>query len=246
MTATFHYQYQSKHLLRPVRGLMKHWYRGSQFRCNICGNHFRRFIILGEKHGRSLCPACGSVESSRLIWLYLTNEVLGKKNKKKFLLCSPEPVLLKKMKKHDIDLAIVQRDDLISPQPKNSRQLTGGVFDVILFLHQLEYLDESEEVLPVLKRLLRPGGFVLIQTLVNQAMDRKYDKIVSDEDRDRLKEFMKPGVKRVFGSDLQKTLSKAGFMVETIDYGSRLGSAAVQYYQLGKGQHELIYKCKKP
>ena len=212
-------------------------------RCNVCGRSFNRF--LRERYRESArCPGCGSLESTRVLWFYLSNEVLGKKNKNRFLYFSPESSLYKKLMSWDIELSEMPNeyfDRLNSEEPK----LTGSRYDVILFPQMLQFAKEEHVVFSELKRLLRPGGFVVLMTLVNWEMDRMYEKPITEEDRDRLKNFYEPGLQRVYGADVAKRLSKAGFHVETIDYPDQLGSVAREYYRLGDGSREMIFKCKK-
>lgn len=235
-------------LLSLLKKFNKHWYKGEKVRCNICENNFRFFLPFRPGvRKNAVCPVCRSTEADRVLWFYLTNEVLGKKNKRKFLYFSPHPVILKKMQGYDIDPEIATKDYFILHQFENKeKRLKGGVYDVIIFSRQLEFLDDDELVLAELRRLLRTGGFVVLQTIVNPEMDRTYEHIVNDEDRDRLKQYFEPGVVSIYGVNFHKHLAKAGFKVEVIDFAHRLGEGAIDYYRLGNGVRETIYKCKKP
>jgi SAM-dependent methyltransferase len=221
-------------------------FSGQRVRCNICGQNFRRFRRdTIQKRENVRCPECGSLESGRVLWFYLTNEVLGKKNKKKFLYFSPEPSLLAKLNKFNIKIDTESLDYLESIQKDGFDKRKGGKYDVILFIHLLQRVSDEQLVFSELLRLLRPGGFVLIMTLINWDMDRTYEKPETEEDRDRLKNYYSPGLVRVYGSDVAKRLVKAGFDVETIDYADQLGDAARDYYRLGDAAREIIFKCKK-
>jgi SAM-dependent methyltransferase len=212
-------------------------------RCNVCEKSFSHF--LRERHRENArCPGCGSLESTRVLWFYLSGEVLGKKNKNRFLYFSPEPSLFKKLINRDIEL-IEKPMGYFDVMNNTESKLQGSRYDVILFPQVLQFVKEEHVVFTELKRLLRPGGFVVLMTLVNWEMDRTYEKPVTDEDRDRLKRFYEPGLQRVYGADVEKRLIKAGFHVETVDYADQLGSAAREYYRLGDGNREMIFKCKK-
>jgi SAM-dependent methyltransferase len=222
------------------------FFKGERVRCNVCSKNFKNFDkdeITKRENAR--CPACNSLESTRNLWFYLSNEVLGKKNKNKFLYFSPEPVLLEKLKRFNIELEERLLEYFNNLQIPNFEKLPGSRYDVIIFSHLLQYVKDDQTVFSELKRLLRPGGFVIILTLINWEMDRTYEKPVTDEDRDRLNRFYEPGLERVYGADFQKRLVKAGFGVETIDYADQLGSVAREYYRLGDGTREIIFKCKK-
>jgi SAM-dependent methyltransferase len=218
--------------------------KGGKVRCNICGKNFKHF----EKERERLnarCPECNSLESTRTLWFYLSNEVLGKKNKNKFLYFSPEPVILDKLKQYNIKLHECSIDYFNNLQIDDFEKFPGSRYDVIIFSHLLQHLKDEQAVFSELKRLLRPGGFVIIITLINWEMERTYENPVTEEDRDRLNRCFEPGLERVYGADFQKRLVKAGFGVEIIDYADQLGSVAREYYRLGDGTREMIFKCKK-
>lgn len=194
-----------------------------------------------------MCPYCDSIESTRVLWFYITNEVIGKKNKNNFLYFSPEKAILKKLQALDISLQTSKISYLnnIEKTP-HEKKLEGGKYDVIIFHQQLQYITNEKPVFEELKRLLRPGGFVIITTIINWEMDHTYENITTDEDKDRLKSYFEPGVQRIYGSNFHKHLKKTGlFDVEEIDYAFQLGNAAINYYQLGNRSREIIFKCKK-
>lgn len=234
-------------VLSPIRHFYKFVLKGEKVRCNVCGETYKRFRAFGvNKRENSLCPNCYSLESTRILWFYITNEVIGRKNKKKFLYFSPEISLLEKLQNYKINLKTVGFSYLnqLNKLP-HDQKLKGGKYDVILFSHLLQYTIDETMVFEEIKRLLRQGGFALIVTIINWEMERTYENITSEEDKDRLKEFYEPGVKRVYGSDFYKHLIKAGFEVEVVDYAEQLGNSARTYYQLGNGVREMIFKCKK-
>jgi SAM-dependent methyltransferase len=222
------------------------FFSGKRYRCNICGHNFRRFTHDPNLNRENVCcPECGSLESDRVLWFYLTNEVFGKRNKNKFLYFSPDSAILEKLGHYPVQTdveSIGYFEKLIDQQIE---KLPGGKYDVIIFAQLLQIVSDEQETFAELKRLLRTGGFIIIMTLVNWSMDRTYEKPASDEDKDRLKNFYFPGIERVYGSDIAKRLVKAGFDVETIDYADLLGNSAREYYRLGEGAREIIFKCKK-
>jgi SAM-dependent methyltransferase len=216
--------------------------KGDKVRCNICGNTFKKFLRHGKaKRANSRCPICGSTEASRTLWFYLSNEVIGQKNKRNFLYFDPDKAIVNKLESLPINLTQHSKDYFAL----KSEKLKGGFFDVILLPHVIQYLKNEDHVLEELHRLLRPGGFVLIMTVINWEMDRVYENPQTEEDKSRLGESMEPGIARVYGSNFQKHIERAGFRVEAINYPEQLGAPAHQYYRLGNEMREMIFKCKK-
>ena len=241
-----HHRYQGSGLFSPVRLARRYFLKGVKYRCNVCEHNYARFLPYGYvKRENALCPGCGSIESTRTLWFYLTNEVLGKKNKNKFLYFSPEKAMLKRLEKQAIDLDVRELNYFKTLGDEQGASLKGGVYDVIIFSHLIQYVKDDMQAFSELRRLLRPGGFVILQTIINPKMDRTYEHIETPEDQDRLKNFFEPGVESIYGANFHKHLVKAGFSVEVIDYADQLGNAAKTYYSLGDGERELIFKCKK-
>ncbi|MCF8357355.1 MAG: class I SAM-dependent methyltransferase [Prolixibacteraceae bacterium] len=219
---------------------------GNKFRCNVCGstfNHFKKKKAQSHIHYR--CPRCRSDESLRSLWFYLSNEIIGKKNKKIFLVFGKNKLLVKKLKDFGITPKIVGTDYITPFGNKKTKILTGNIYDVIILSHVLQFVDDDQLVYSELKRLLRPGGIALIQTATNPEMDRTYENIKTSEDIDRLKEHYEPGYLRIYGANFSKHLTKAGFDVEVVDYAGQLGPHARRYYQVGRSERELIFICKK-
>ncbi len=228
------------------RGIFQLLFKGNKVRCNVCVSSFRSFLPATISQSKSfVCSSCGSDDALRALWFYIKNEILGKKNKNKFLWFSPTSQIRKTLKRLDIDVSIPDAHYL--PKLDNGGdKLQGGYFDVIVFSHELQYFEEDETILAELRRLLRTGGVVLIQTIVNPEMDRSYEQISTDDDRDRLRKYYEKGMRTMYGANFGKHLARAGFEVEAINYAERLGEGAITYYKLAQSYRNTIYKCKKP
>ncbi|MFA9390757.1 MAG: methyltransferase domain-containing protein [Prolixibacteraceae bacterium] len=231
----------------PVRWFYKVRLKGDKVRCNVCEKNFQRFRSIGRPEiNKAMCPNCYSLESTRLLWFYLSDEVLGRKNKNNVLYFEAEKAVLNRLLANGIKVEVAGLKYLnqLNSEKRQADRLMGGQFDVVLLSHVLEFTNDENSVFEELKRLLRPGGFVLLQTAINWEMDRSYQLPQTTEDQERLKKYFVPGVQRIFGSNLENQLIKAGFDVEKIDYADQLGGAAIKYYQLGSNG-EIIFKCKK-
>jgi hypothetical protein len=60
------------------------FYKGGKVGRNVCRKTFNWFMSPG-KMGNICCPECNFHESTRTLWFYLSSEILGKKNKNRFL-----------------------------------------------------------------------------------------------------------------------------------------------------------------
>ncbi|HPR30693.1 MAG TPA: methyltransferase domain-containing protein [Prolixibacteraceae bacterium] len=228
------------------QGIVSFLLKGRKYRCNLCGSTFR--ILQRDKYQQrenARCPRCQSDESMRTLWFYLTNEILGRKNKNRFLFVGNESILTRKLKESPLVFEYCDPAYFHAPGSDDFDRLPGNVFDVVILHQVLQYIPDDQLVFSELRRILRPGGIALIQTLIHPDMDRTYENISNPDDIDRLKAHYEPGVLRIYGTNFSKHLARSGFEIETVDYAEQLGTAARNYYRLGMGPREMIYKCKK-
>jgi len=224
------------------------WYKGNRVVCTLCNGRFRTFLPAGIKpRPNALCPACGSLERHRLLWLYLQNQTNLFSKNLKVLHFAPE-VVLQKLLGSLSNLDYVSAD-LDSPLAKVRMDITripfeDGAVDVILCCHVLEHVSEDKKAMRELFRILKPGGWAIIQSPVDLNRENTYEdtRIVLPEERERL--FGQKDHLRVYGRDYKDRLLKAGFTVTVDGYVKGLGTALVQSY--GLMEDEDIFFCTKP
>lgn len=188
--------------------------------CPICGTRAARFLPFGLAGRRNAqCPACGSVERHRLLWIYLTRKTDILRRRLTVLHSAPEaclePILraLPNLRYRSVDRYNPAADvaaDLTS-LPFSDRR-----FDVVLTSHVLEHIRDDGAAIGELARVVRPGG----QAIVMVPFDPK--RPVTEEGADiadpaeRMARFGHPFHFRIYGRDLVDRLSDAGFRVETV------------------------------
>jgi predicted SAM-dependent methyltransferase len=124
-----------------------------------------------------------------------------------------------------------------------SIQFEDNVFDVILCSHVLEHIVDDQKAMGELFRVLKPGGWALVQSPVDLNRDKTFEdfNIVSPDDRE--KAFGLSDHVRVYGRDYKDKLEAAGFTVKIDDYVTTLGIDIVGKY--GLHEDEDIYFCTK-
>jgi SAM-dependent methyltransferase len=144
------------------RRLTSFWYKGKAHQCNICGFQLRRFVRLHDYD--KLCPNCGSLSRTRLLFKLLKDEDLFHG---KVLHFSPSRILYQTLKSYNIEyyssdfenefLADFNYD--ITSIPVND-----NFFDLIICYHILEHIEDDRKAISELYRVLKKGGICLIQT----------------------------------------------------------------------------------
>ena len=115
-------------------------------------------------------------------------------------------------------------------------------FDVILCSHVLEHVPDDKKAMSELFRVLRLGGWAILQVPVLRKKTYEDPAIVTPEERERF--FGQRDHVRIYGLDYRDRLESAGFNVKVDGYVRKFGSAKIRRYGLSKDDD--IYFCTKP
>lgn len=230
------------------------FYRGNNVECPVCGCHYREFLPYGRIRTRSnaLCPNCLSLERHRLMWLYLQERTDFTTEKLKVLHIAPELCFLKKFAAlENLDYITA---DLESPWATvhfdvHDIPFDENSFDVIICNHLLEHVEDDIRAISEMYRVLKPGGWGIIQSPINPARE------VTDEDRslktpkEREEKYGQNDHLRDFGLDYPQRLKAGGFRIVMDEFVKTLPDEKVKRHALLTGGsftvNDLIYRVEK-
>jgi len=222
--------------------------RGDKMHCPCCGWSFRTFWPSGVNPvPNSMCPKCNSLQRHRLIWLFL-NEQLGLQTQAVNLLhVAPEPLVHKLLKKRAN--VVYLSADLDSPLAMERMDLTDihkpdNTFDAIICIHVLEHVPDDRKAMSELLRIMKPGGWALLQCPVDWQRATTYEDWSITAPADRLRAFGQEDHVRVYGCDYVQRLKAVGFDVERRPFARELGPAAAKRF--GLDVNDDIVLCRKP
>lgn len=227
--------------------IARRYWRGSARHCQLCDSHLRMFRPAGV-HPRpdARCPVCGSLERHRLLWLYLNERTdLFAPVRKRLLHVSPENVISKRLRKHPtIDYL---SSDLESKQAMVQMDITAiemddDTFDVIICNHVMEHIPDDRRAMTELLRVLKPGGWAILQTPIVGESTYEDWSIQTPDDRQSV--FGQRDHVRAYGRDYRDRLAAAGFDVLVDSFVRTMDSQTVT--RLGLDTEEDIYFCRKP
>ena len=233
-------------LVRYIYGTIR--YSGLRFMCPCCDGHLRKFLPYGVKpRPNARCPRCYSAERHRLLWLYLRDRTNFFTDHLKVLDIAPMAFLQEKCKKlKNLDYISA---DILSPTAMIKIDITNinmpdNQLDCIICYHVLEHILDDGKAMKELFRILKPGGWAILQSPVDFDCDKTFEdaKIVSPNDRELI--FGHKDHVRIYGRDYKDRLERAGFTVNLDNYIRTLGDDKIKRY--GLMENEIIYFCVKP
>jgi len=243
-------QYVSHLAVRPFVWL----YAGNRYECPICGHHYRKLLPYGYVSSRenALCPCCMSLERHRQIWLFLKIETNFFTRSAKMLHIAPEYCFIKRFQAmSNLDYYSA---DLESPLARIKMDIQKipfeeNFFNVIFCNHIMEHVDDDRLAMRELYRVMKPGGWGIIQSPVNYERAVTYEDSSITSPEERLKHFGQKDHLREYGRDYAGRLREAGFMVEEVSLTDYATAESIIRCALTPSieaaRETIIYKVKK-
>ena len=247
-----------RYIPRPYLQLVGHWaarglsifYIGNKVECPVCNSKYRKFLPYGRNTSsreNALCPSCLSLERHRLMALYMKRKTNFYTANLKVLHVAPEYCFIDRFEQMknldyitaDIEspLAKVKMDIHQIPFPENT-------FDVAICNHVMEHVDDYILAMSELHRVLKPGGWALIQSPQDMKYEITYEDPTITDPKEREIHFLQNDHLRLFGRNYGQELEKGGFKVtEDRFVMDELAKEEVQRYSL-PGE-EIVYFCQK-
>lgn len=214
--------------------------------CPICKRE-SYFLPGGTKpRPQAKCPRCGSLERHRLLIMYLVNQTNIFYDEVKVLHFAPEQFITNYLRQFP-NITYVSADLFAPAMLKidiTDIKLPSNQFDIILCYHILEHVQEDVKAMKEMFRILKPGGWAIIQVPLSSNPDTFEDPLIITPE-DRLKYYGQNDHVRLYGwNDYLRRLANAGFTVLVDPFVKTLDRKDV--FRMGLNIIEDIYVCKKP
>lgn len=222
-------------------------YKGNNVKCPCCNRKFEKFLSYGvNARANALCPWCLALERHRLLWKYLEDKTEIYNKPLSVLHFAPEHQFQERLKEaKNITYLSCDLDMPTAMDKQNITQLTysNNSFDVILCNHVLEHIPDDAKAMQELYRVLKPGGWAILQTpMLNKSSTLEDLSITNPKERERV--FGQNDHVRIYGADKQLRLESAGFKVILDDYVKNHFNKQQQKYY-GFDVTETIWLVKK-
>jgi SAM-dependent methyltransferase len=224
-------------------------YAGNAVMCPVCEKKFRKFLPYGRLKVRenALCPNCLALERHRLIWLYLkdmTDFFTGPKN---VLHIAPESCFVKRFEALHGDNYITA--DYDSPWAKVKMDIhqipfADNTFDTVLCNHVLEHVKDDIQGLREINRVLKPGGFAILQVpFFNPVPEKTFEDDSITDPAEREQVFGQNDHVRKYGKDYAQRIERSGLTCFPDTFVQQLMPETIDRFKLP--QDEIIYKAVK-
>ncbi|MCB0794660.1 MAG: methyltransferase domain-containing protein [Flavobacteriales bacterium] len=214
--------------------LRNRFLRGDLVQCPICGGRFLTFLPAGVvPRANAICPGCGSMERTRAYWLYLNSIDRSGPQRIRLLHVAPEKALFHRFRNDArIDYVPVDKFEPGYTYPQGTRDmditaldLPDDAFDRIICSHVLEHVLDDRKAMAELFRVLKPGGWGIIQVPLDLARQVTYEDPSIVDPREREAAFGQFDHVRIYGRDYEERLKEAGFRVERVPFAQGFDQA---------------------
>lgn len=223
-------------------------YAGSRFEDPIDGKGYRKLLPYGRVRIRknALSPSTLSLERHRALWVYLKECTDFFKAPCRILHLAPEYCYIKRFKSlNNLDYVT---GDLNSPWADHHFDVHAipfddDSFDVLMANHLMEHVDDDYKVLSEFYRVLKPGGWGILQVPIdwNNPQTEEDNTVTEPAERERL--YWQRDHLRLYGFvNYPDRLRGAGFEVEIVDMEKLLGLETYRKYCLGEERWVFVVR----
>ncbi len=198
--------------LRALRDLGRYY-------CPICTAIVKQFLPNGNPtREKARCPKCRSLERHRLDWLFFrkfTN--LFDSSAKSMLHIAPEIFLSQRFKKiKNLDYLSADLKSKIAMEKMDITKINypDNTFSIIYCSHVLEHIPDDKKALSELYRVLKKGGWAVLQVPIMSEKTYEDPSIIDPEMRK--KHFGQWDHVRCCGPDYIERIASVGFKAKTI------------------------------
>jgi predicted SAM-dependent methyltransferase len=239
------------------------YYFGLKFRCPFCKSRLKTMIpfgynfpvlkekeiVGGYRREESACPICGSYDRERLLYLYLLNKTDVFRKPQKLLHVAPE----KRVRDILASKPYIEylTADLFSEHVMLQMDLTDihfhdQSFDAIICCHVLEHIIEDRKAMAELYRVLKPGGWAILQVPISLKLEKTYEDFSITTEQGREEAFGQNDHVRIYAKDYESRLVHAGFNVKIFRWPEESGNFGGRRNKFNLCEDECVYRVDKP
>jgi len=243
--------------------LKVYYYPGHRYICPTCGAKIRtlqhcyyNFPVIFEKQivgampGLVRCPICGSLDKTRLLYLYLKNCTDFFQRPQRVLHFAPEPMVENPGRAVSgsgyTTADLFPYGLLMIKVDITDIQFADNTFDSIICCHVLEHVPDDRKAMRELYRVLKPGGWAILQVPFSLVLEKTYEDFSITSEAAREQAFGQYDHVRIYARDYKDRLEEAGFKVTIFRWMDDPEKFGGHDNRFSLNEKEPIYRVDKP
>lgn len=237
---------------------------GAGRQCCLCGRRVGRFLpyrggwagapplmrvlkIVGSDLDCYGCPVCSCNDRERHLALYFRElGLFGKVRGRAVLHFAPEPKFGPLIEQ--AGPASYVRADLTPTAPGIERidmlaiPYAEGHFDFVIANHVMEHVADDAKALSELRRVLRPGGFAILQTPFSNVLDHTISDPGVIAGEARLQLYGQEDHVRLYGRDVFASFTAAGFVSRVVRHEEALPAIDAKTFGVNRDEPLFLFE----
>lgn len=195
------------------------------------------------------CPICGSLERTRLLYLYLKHCTDFLQRPQRVLHFAPEP-MIEKLARPVLGSGYTTADlcpyGLMIKVDITDIQFPDNTFESIICCHVLEHIPDDRKAMRELYRVLKPGGWAILQVPISLVLEKTYEDFSITSEAAREQAFGQYDHVRLYARDYKGRLEEAGFKVTIFRWTDDAEEFGGRENRFALNEKEAIYRVDKP
>jgi predicted SAM-dependent methyltransferase len=251
-------------LIKKIKFRLAKFQLSKEYFCCICNYRIGQFLpykgglnalssflkvldIVGSDIDNFSCPRCWSHDRERHLFLYLEKmELLSKFHMSHILHFAPERWIAKIIADKKPSQYI--KADLYPAAPDIVKvdmlniQYPSEFFDFVIANHVLEHVNDELQALKELYRVLKPGGFAILQTPYSAKLLHTFCDAGIDDDESRVQAYGQEDHVRLYGRDIFERFESVGFISRVKTHSQILAGIDAKKYGLNQSEPFFLYE----
>lgn len=203
--------------------------------------------LVGSDVDNFSCPCCWSHDRERHLFLYLEKMgLISKFHQAHILHFAPEAwitkIIANKLPAHYVKADLYPTAPDIEKVDMLAIQYPNETFDFVIANHVLEHVQDELQALAELYRVLKPGGFAILQTPYSAKLKHTFCDAGIDDDQSRLQSYGQEDHVRLYGSDIFDRFESVGFVSRVQWHENILPEIDAKKYGVNKAEPFFLFE----
>lgn len=196
------------------------------------------------------CPHCNCHDRERHLLLYLkASQLFDRLKGASILHFAPEKNLSGAIEKSCPEKYVkgdlYPTDDSIDTIDMLAIDYPEASFDFVIANHVLEHVDDDLKALSELHRVLRPGGYAILQTPFSSKLTATFSDPGIDSDSARYQAYGQEDHVRLYGNDIFGRIESVGFKSLVVAHDEKLGDIDPRKFGVNEREPFFLFQREK-